>query len=232
MRLLIAWCLLGSIGCSAVPREREDAEYVLVYLKSGPTSGTGDKAQRSTMFAGHMANIQRLADERSLLIAGPFTKPEDKALRGILLMDVPTISQAQELAATDPGVQAGEFVADAHALRAAPSLRQTYELEQAMLAQATAQPTSQTPAPGSPPPNIRAYVMVTAEDFDRTRRAVGESVWKERIVWSGQFTGTGRGVLVLDAPVASEVRAGLTNPGACSIDGWWSTTSLTRLPKQ
>ena len=69
------------VGCARTADRAADdhATYVLVTLKSGPTSGQGAKDERQRMFAGHMANIQRLADEKKLLMAGPFASPRDKA---------------------------------------------------------------------------------------------------------------------------------------------------------
>ncbi|MBU6414587.1 MAG: hypothetical protein KGS45_14110 [Planctomycetes bacterium] len=53
---------MGLTGCASNSSSRADADYVFVYLKSGPKSGQGDKETRQKMFAGHMGNIQRLAD--------------------------------------------------------------------------------------------------------------------------------------------------------------------------
>lgn len=212
-------------GCNASAQKRADADFVFVYLKSGPKSGQGDKDTRQKMFAGHMANIQRLADEKKLVIAGPFAKPTDKTWRGILVMDVAEIEKAKELAASDPGVQAGEFVADAYAMRASQRLRRTLELEAELKREAKDEPA----APGQPPKNIRAYVMVTCEDFDRANAAVSRSPMRDGVVWSGEFKSTQGGVIVLDATDAEQVRASLKEAGTCAIDGWWSTVSLMRL---
>lgn len=212
-------------GCASASRAREDASFVFVYLKSGLTSGQGDAEARQKMFAGHMGNIKRLADEGKLVIAGPFAKPADKAWRGVLVLDVATAAEAEALAATDPGVQAGEFVAESHEMRASSVLRRTGEFERAMLAEQKEVP----PEAGKPPPNIRAYVMLTPEDYPRASRAVARSAWRDKVVWCGAFKKVGRGIIVLDAGDAGEVRAGLVDAGACAIDGWWSTNSLTRL---
>lgn len=219
----IAVLVLG--GCATRSRTPTDASFVFVYLKSGPTSGQGDVETRQKMFAGHMGNIQRLANEGKLVIAGPFAKPADKAWRGVLVLDVQTVAEAQELAATDPGVQAGEFVAEPHEMRASSVLRRCGEFERAMLAEARPAPSE----PGKPPPNIRAYVMLTPENYEKALRAVERSAWRDKVVWCGPFKSNSRGIIVLDAVDAGEVRAGLAGAGPCAIDGWWSTTSLTGL---
>jgi predicted TIM-barrel enzyme len=51
--------------------ERGMRNYVLVVLKTGPTPVT-DPEKRKTMFAGHFANMERLAKEGKLVLAGPF----------------------------------------------------------------------------------------------------------------------------------------------------------------
>ena len=55
-----------------------------------------------------MANIQRLADEGKLIVAGPLGKNE-KTYRGIFIFDVKTIGEAKALTDSDPAVRAGIF---------------------------------------------------------------------------------------------------------------------------
>ena len=59
--------------------ERGMRRYVLVVLKTGPTRMPDGEA-RKAMFAGHMANIGRLAKEGKLAVAGPFM-PGDRQRR-------------------------------------------------------------------------------------------------------------------------------------------------------
>src|ERR1051325_37847 len=46
--------------------------YVLVILKTGPNDATVTGKEREDIFAGHMKNISRLADEGKLAVAGRF----------------------------------------------------------------------------------------------------------------------------------------------------------------
>jgi uncharacterized protein YciI len=78
-------------------------KYVMVFLKTGPTTNLS-KAQTDSLFGGHMQNINRLADAGKLTVAGPFFK-NDK-YRGIFILNVPTLEEAQSLVATDPAVKA------------------------------------------------------------------------------------------------------------------------------
>jgi len=89
--------------------ERGMKMYVLCILKTGPKDAeiTGD--QRKEIFAGHFANIGRLADEGKLAVAGPFGK-NDKAYRGLYIFNVATIEEAEKLVMLDPAVKAGVFV--------------------------------------------------------------------------------------------------------------------------
>jgi len=60
----------------------------------------------------HMANINRLAEMKKLVVAGPFG--DNGTLRGIFVFKVATLEEAKELAATDPSVQAGRLAISMH----------------------------------------------------------------------------------------------------------------------
>lgn len=77
--------------------------YVLVMLKTG-TNKTENKSITDSLFKGHMANIGRLADEGKLIVAGPLKK-NDKSYRGIFILNVKTIEQADSLLITDPAIK-------------------------------------------------------------------------------------------------------------------------------
>jgi len=86
--------------------------YVLVILKTGPTKvPQGDR--RKAMFAGHFANIERLAAAGKLVMAGPFSKDPD-GWRGLFLLAVDDLEEARRLTATDPVIVNGEMVAEYH----------------------------------------------------------------------------------------------------------------------
>ena len=77
--------------------------YVLVLLKTGGNKTT-DKVIIDRLFKGHMANINRLVDAGLLTVAGPLQKNE-KAYRGIFILNVKTIEEANKLLVTDPAVK-------------------------------------------------------------------------------------------------------------------------------
>lgn len=87
--------------------------YVRVVLKTGPMR-VPDGAKRDAMFAGHFANMERLAKEGKLALAGPFAKDPD-GWRGLFVFAVESIDEAKALTATDPVIATGEMVAEYHA---------------------------------------------------------------------------------------------------------------------
>lgn len=79
--------------------------YMMVLLKTGPNT-VEDKVKRDSLFAGHLANIGRLAELNKLAVAGPFGKNDD-GLRGIFILNVSTKEAAEALLQTDPAIAAG-----------------------------------------------------------------------------------------------------------------------------
>ncbi len=84
--------------------------YVLVMLKSG-TAGITDKKVIDSLFKGHFNNMQRLTGEGKLVVAGPMGK-NDKNYRGIFILNVPKVEDAQILVDSDPAIKAKMLDAD------------------------------------------------------------------------------------------------------------------------
>ena len=84
------------------------------FLKRGPNRKEGDdkNPEIQELQKAHIANIQRLAAMKKLLVAGPFGDNGD--LRGIFVLRVASLKEAQDLCATDPMVKAGRLVVELH----------------------------------------------------------------------------------------------------------------------
>ena len=80
--------------------------YVMAFLKKGPNQET-DVQKANELMKAHLKNINRLAEEGKLVLAGPFIGNDD--LRGIYLFDVSSIAEAEALTQTDPAIQAGSL---------------------------------------------------------------------------------------------------------------------------
>lgn len=86
-------------------------KYVMAFLKKGSMPAT-DKAKVNELLKGHMQNINRLATEGKLVVAGPML--DDTGLEGIFVFNVTTVAEAETLSQSDPAVKAGLFVMEYH----------------------------------------------------------------------------------------------------------------------
>ncbi|MBT1449448.1 hypothetical protein KJ365_01025 [Glaciecola sp. XM2] len=80
--------------------------YVMVILTTGSVE-IEDKQTRDKVFAGHFENMSKLATQQLLAVAGPFSNAAPK--RGLFILNVDNIEEAEKLVNTDPAVQAGVF---------------------------------------------------------------------------------------------------------------------------
>lgn len=85
--------------------------YVFVVLKTGPKKMPAGQA-RDAMFKGHFANINRLAEEGKLVLAGPFDGVD--GWRGMFVFAVSSIDEAKACVETDPVIKEGEMIAEYH----------------------------------------------------------------------------------------------------------------------
>ena len=86
-------------------------KYVMALLRKGPnreySEEFGDSLQKA-----HMDNINRLAEEGLLVLAGPTFDETD--LQGVFIFNVETIEEARKLTETDPAIQYGSLVMELH----------------------------------------------------------------------------------------------------------------------
>lgn len=214
-------------SCAAGPEEEPTRRVTLVFLKTGPKSGSLSKEENAAAFQGHFANMGRLAEERKLLVAGPFGKVRhDPALRGLFVLDTPDAAQALEWAGTDPAVRAGIFVLECHALETAADLPGALERDLQRLAQAKAE--GRTPPPGE---GARPWALLIVEDADRAWPHL-VALTGQGVCWKSRLDGS-RALVLLDAKDAADAKALypalLEAVGAHTLDDWFASAELARL---
>jgi len=140
--LLLFFLLMNVIGFSQETEAKYDEnlakslhadeygmkKYVFCLLKSG-TNTTASKEETKKLFEGHMANINKLAKEGKLVVAGPFMK-NDRNYRGIYIFNVETIEEAKSLVATDPAIKANLLEAELTPWYATAALLETLKIHE------------------------------------------------------------------------------------------------------
>lgn len=100
-------------------------KYVMAFLKKGPNRDQ-DSLEGIRLQRAHLDNIKRLADEKKLIVAGPFL--DDSDIRGIYIFNVETIEEAQALTSTDPAIKAGRLVMELHEWYGSAALIESAEM--------------------------------------------------------------------------------------------------------
>jgi uncharacterized protein len=86
--------------------------YYFVLLYRGDQAESIPADSLHAIQEGHLANIQRLADEKKMALAGPFT--DDTPLRGIFILRAASMDEAKQLCDSDPAIHAGRLRAEIH----------------------------------------------------------------------------------------------------------------------
>jgi uncharacterized protein YciI len=86
-------------------------QYVMAFLKRGPNRNQ-DAATAAQLQKQHLENINRMAAEDKLIVAGPFM--DDGDIRGIYVFNVASVEEAEQLTATDPAIKAGRLSMELH----------------------------------------------------------------------------------------------------------------------
>ena len=84
------------------------------FLKKGPNRKERDdkNPEVQELQKAHLANINRLAETKKLVMAGPFG--DDGDYRGIFVFRVGSLKEAQDLTATDPMIKIDRLRVDLH----------------------------------------------------------------------------------------------------------------------
>lgn len=101
--------------------------YVMALLRVGPTPPT-DAAKMNELMRAHLDNIQRLADEGVLVLAGPFA--DEGELRGIYVFAVGSVEEARALTETDPAIGSGALVMELHPWYGSAALGKVNEIHE------------------------------------------------------------------------------------------------------
>jgi uncharacterized protein YciI len=226
-RLAVFLPALAIAACNAGPPAPPPASALactLVLLKTGPRTDLGAD-ERSTIFAGHFANMQRLAREGHLLLAGPYGKEKsDPTLRGIFVLSTGDRAVAERLAGTDPGAQAGVFALEFHDLVTAAPLRDFLAAELAAEDAAAAAGKKLAPGEGG-----RLYVLLQADAGAQALAALADH---PAVLLAGRLDGT-RAFAVLDALDPAAAKALLAplaeRIGPCTLDSWFASGRLASL---
>lgn len=124
--LLLSFIILASSLASSQGKKKEKKledklkTYYIVFLKKGPTRDQ-DSVTAAKIQEAHLANINKLFNEKKLDIAGPFL--DDGDMLGIFILNVASMEEAQRITNTDPAVKAGRLVMEIHPWMSAPGAK-------------------------------------------------------------------------------------------------------------
>ena len=97
MRSVLAlFFIAGTFICHA-----QNKQYTFVFLNKNPAAEKLSKEESERIMSGHMANINKLAEEGKLLAAGPF-----EGGGGMFVLNTTDKDEASQWLKDDPGVQA------------------------------------------------------------------------------------------------------------------------------
>ncbi len=227
--LTVLFALLFTLlpACGTAP-ERDEADrawegrtvrdYVFVFIKTGPLR-TPTPEQSQEAMRGHFANMQRLADEGKLLIAGPYADPRPTPdHRGLFVMDETEVAQGLELANTDPAAEMGVFVMSAHRFTTDRPLTDLPRVEKEDEARRLADPAVPDEWQG------RRYVLATAPYSDALLAAARKA---DGVLIAGRLHGAGEGggdlVLVWADAEKVEEAEGVLPEGGWAMWGWYGS---------
>lgn len=117
---------------TALAKELKEDEYgmkryVIAFLKAGPNRSQ-DSATTAGLQTAHLRNIQRMANEGKLVLAGPFL--DDADIKGIYIFNVETSEEAKALKKSDPAIKAGRLVMELHPWYGSAALQKVTEIHE------------------------------------------------------------------------------------------------------
>ncbi len=197
-------------------------EYAFVFIKTGPLREPTDEQMREAM-QGHFANMQRMAAEETLLIAGPLGPPKsDPDHRGIFVFDADTAEKGLALANTDPAAQMGVFVMEPYTLSTNAPLTELPRLEREYEQRRLADPDVPDEWAG------RLYVMASTTFAESLHEQLGSTEGVLiRATLSG-VDGSQRILVWLDA-TSPQLAAQMLPEGDWTYHGWYGSPTVAEL---
>jgi len=222
-------CLFLSLSGNAADEPQMET-YTFVYILTGPTADLDQDAQ-SKAFAGHFANMKRMAEEGDLLLAGPYGAPKtDENLRGLWIFNTDQTEKALELARTDPTGKLGVFVFDAIQMKTDDPLLELPRLEKEDREQRLADPDLPDQWVG------RGYIIataITAESSD-VKRVPGVLILGTLVGLENTRIAEDHTLVLLEAATPQEAKdiliAAGCEPEQWTMDTWYSNATHTQLP--
>jgi|SRR6476661_2672705 len=118
MKTILFTCLIALSGLTVraqeqkpEPKDGEMKQYFFVMLSKGPNRSQ-DKATADQLQKDHIANIERLAKEGHLNVAGPFG--DEGNWRGIFIFKTKTLEETKAMVESDPMIKAGRLAYEIH----------------------------------------------------------------------------------------------------------------------
>lgn len=183
--------LLAVLTCSA-----QDFTFVFLNKKSDKKELPADEVKK--IMEGHMANINRLAQEGKLIAAGPFDGGG-----GIFIFNSTSVDETKEWLSTDPGVQANrwniELLPYHPRTGSVCKVGEPYEMVNYTFVRFTAQITKSTT--GNYPDILKRHDDYIKEQFSKTGNVITEGIF-------GDYDG---GILIVKGDLQKEIIEG--DPG-------------------
>lgn len=104
-------------------------QYIFVILKKGDQRNQSQE-EVDRIQKGHMDNIQYLAGIGKMVLAGPMM--EDGDMRGIFILDVQSIEEAERLISVDPAITSGRLKAEYHSWYGSAAIKKVPEIHESI----------------------------------------------------------------------------------------------------